>query len=276
MGSFNMNCSVTNYSFTYDDEAILIPILVNSSNYKKPIYMHDNVKVAPLYVDCKYYDYGLFEVTETDISKRLLSILGKMINQDDEDDSLDWETFFELCHERSEVKGYRLSYAAIHKSVFDNVLNNYHFDGVEDNVVDGKFEIKSVDFDFEIFLKSCIKKQQSVKLSIEQENKKIEDAILLLEAQGNSSLADVLKGSMQLTTKHNPLLSRVYPKHFFGTTDLNQTITEGEFENYAKIRFLDCFLSGINKPWHESVYADQEIDTVGFKVLLSSMQNLLE
>ena len=54
------------------------------------------------------------------------------------------------------------------------------------------------------------------------------------------------------------------------------SISEGEFENHAKIRFLDCFLSGINKPWHESVYAGQEIDTVGFKVLLSSMQNLIE
>lgn len=276
MGSFNMNCSVTNYSFTYDDEAILIPILVNSSNYKKPIYMHDNVKVAPLYVDCKYYDYGLFEVTETDISKRLLSILGKMINQDDEDDSLDWETFFELCHERSEVKGYRLSYAAIHKSVFDNVLNNYHFDGFEDNVVNGKLDLKSVDFNFELFLKDCIKEKKSVKLSIEQENKKIEDAILLLEKQGNSSLADVLKSSMQITTKHNPLLLEVYSKQFFGTADLHQTLTEEEFENYTKIKFLDCFLSGINKPWHESVYAGQEIDYVGFKVLLSSMQKLIE
>lgn len=275
MGSFNMNCSVTNYSFTYDDEAVLIPILVNSS-YKKPIYMYENVKIAPLYVDCRYYDYGRFEVIETDISKRLISIIGKMIYEDDEEGILDWESFFELCHERSEFKGYRLSYAAIHKSVFDNILNNYHFDGFEDNVVDGKFEIKSVDFDFEIFLKSCIKKQQSVKLSIEQENKKIEDAILLLEAQGNSSLADVLKSSMQLTTKHNPLLLEVYSKQFFGTPDLHQTITEEEFENYTKIKFFDCFLSGINKPWHESVYAGQEIDYVGFKVLLSSMQKLIE
>lgn len=181
-----------------------------------------------------------------------------------------------FVHKRSEVKGYRLSYAAIHKSVFDNVLNNYHFDGFEDNVVNGKPDLKSVDFNFELFLKDCIKEKKSVKEAIYKENIEFEETIRIIEDQGNPSLANSIKESLKITTRHNPLLLEVYSKHFFGTADLHQTITEEEFENYTKIKFLDCFLSGINKPWHESVYAGQEIDNVRFKVLLSSIHKLIE
>ena len=273
MGSFNMNCSITSHPFQYgQNEAVLIPLLVRLEQSAKPVYTYENVLVFPLFVECKYYDYGMFHIEETEISKTLLAIVARTLSRDE---SFTWEEFFKLSHENHTVNEYRLSYAAIHKSVFENIINNYKIHGRLDDSITEFTSYNYANYGFEHFLRKKLKLKEIVKMETEKEIQlqqyKIDEAI---KKGSNQSLIDILK--MEIVYRAESLVKYKYmnlePNYFIDGQDLLKS--DESLKNYMKVQFIGRFLDGIGKPWQESVYAGQEVDNIGFKVLRNSIAEL--
>lgn len=273
MGSFNMNCSITSHPFQYGQyEAVLIPLLVRLDQNRKPVNMYDNVSVFPLFVNCKYNDYGGFEIKKTKISKTLLSIVARTLSRDE---SFTWEEFFALSHKNHQVDGYRLSYAAIHKSVFENIINNYKIHGRLDDSITKYTPDNYADYGFEHFLHKKLKLKELVKIETEKEIKlqqyKIDEEI---EKGTEQSLIDTLKSA--IVYRAESLVKYKYmnlePNYFIDGQDLLKS--NESFNNHMKVQFIGHFLDGICKPWQESVYAGQLVDNISFKVLRNSIAEL--
>lgn len=301
MGSFYMNCSVTRHPFSYgQEEAVLIPIFIRKGN-SKPIYMFDNCHILPLFVNCKYDDYGRFDIEESPMSNRVLALLKSAINEssyhsrnvekdDDDEDEVDfdnftWETFFELSHGEKSCRYGRITYSAIHKSVFERILSDYTLYGQLDTSIE-KYEPSNYgNYGFDHYLnekrKDLFKKQMEVEKLVQDFDARIKSltekelADHLASGGDKASFkvsADVAFLEFRKEDKARELLEdRDYGREpFIKPTSLlpdEPTLGDEEFVNGQKVKFLNLFLSCINMPWTESVYSGQECDTAGYKVL---------
>lgn len=301
MGSFYMNCAVTRHPFCYGQEdAVLIPIFMQQ-NSEKAIYMHDGCNIFPLFVNAKYDDYGQFTIEECPMSDRVLGLLKKALSagvrggrrsksDDEEDESIDfenftWDTFFELSHENKSCAYGRVSYAAIHQSVFNNIISNYTIYGQLDTTVKEYKSDNYGHYGFEHYLEQAHKELASRKTDADEVAQGFDsriDALLAkelaahIETGADSSSfkpsKDVFLLTIRKETKVNEILSgrdygeRSYLKAYNIDSE-TPSLGEEEFLNEHKVKFLSIFMSSINMPWAESIYAGQECDTVGYKVL---------
>lgn len=301
MGSFYMNCAVTRHPFCYEqEEAVLIPIFMRKGN-SKPVYMFDDCHILPLFVNCKYYDYGQFEIEESPMSNRVLALLKSAVTmpsyrgrrqnvEEDDDDEIDlenftWDTFFELSHENKSCSYGRITYAAIHKSVFNRIISDYTMYGQLDTSIQQYEPSNYGNYGFDHYLNekrnSILRKQAEADVFIKDFDARIKsltekELAEHLAAGGDESSFKVSDDvdflEFRKRDKARELLEdRDYGREpFIKSTSLlpdEPTLGDEEFVNGQKVRFLNCFLSGINMPWAESVYSGQECDTDGYKVL---------
>lgn len=307
MGSFYMNCAVTRHPFCHEQEdAVLIPIFVKYSS-ERPVYMHDNCAIFPLFVNAKYHDYGQFEIEEGPMSERVLDLLagalqngvsgGRRRQSDDEDEEIDienfnWDTFFDLTHENKSCGYGRISYVAIHKKVFDRIISEYTMYGQLDRSIKEYQPDNYGDYGFDHFLSEKIKSLAARKDDAAEITKDFEERIEALTAK--ELAAHVAKGNdeasfspskdvMMLTFRRDMKVNEVLNEPNYGehaylqakdlTPDL-PSLGDEEFLNAQKVKFFSCFMAGINMPWAESVYAGQECDTTGYKVLRNCYADL--
>lgn len=297
MGSFYMNCAITRHPFCHgQEEAILIPVFMRD-NKEKPVYMHDNCLIFPLFVNAKYSDCGQFEVEQSPMSDRVLALLKSIVDirEQDEDDSdeeaeFTWESFFELSHENVTCSSGRISYAAIHKKVFDRIISDYTLYGQLDTTIK-KFRSDNYGyFGFEHLVKRDEKDKKNRekeandvaadfdKRIVEMETKELaahlssgadvstytqsEDLKFLAKYLKNDAIRKVLKGN---SFDSDPAFVR-------DVCEVEQV--EGEHLNAKKVSFINMFMNGISMPWSESINAGQEHDSVGFKVLRNCYADL--
>lgn len=303
MGSFYMNCSVTRHPFCYEQkEAVLIPIFLRERN-SKPVYMYDDCHILPLFVNCEYYDYGQFKIEESPMSNRVLALLKSAITQssyhgrrqnveddDDDDDEIDlenftWDTFFELSHADKSCSYGRITYAAIHKSVFERIISDYTMYGQLDTSIKEYEPSNYGNYGFDHYLNekrnSILRKQAEADIFIKDLDARIQSLTEkeLAEHLASGGVESSFKVSDDINfleyrkrDKARELLEdRDYGREpFIKLTSLlpdEPTLGDEEFVNGQKIRFLNCFLSCISMPWAESVYSGQECDIDGYKVL---------
>jgi hypothetical protein len=306
MGSFYMNCAVTRHPFCYDQEdAVLIPILVKYSS-DRPIYMHDNCSIFPLFVNAKYHDYGQFEVEEGPMSERVLDLLAAALENgvtggrrrgDDEDEEIDienfnWDTFFDLTHENKSCSYGRISYVAIHKKVFDRIISDYTLYGKLDTSIEGYTPENYGSYGFDHYFAEKIKSMADKKVKADAVSKDYAERIAALTAKeltahlakGNDESSftpstDLMLLGFRRDMKVNEVLSEPnYGEHAY--LQANQlapelpSLGDEEFLNAQKVNFFSAFMAGINMPWAESVYAGQECDTDGYKVLRNCYADL--
>lgn len=307
MGSFYMNCAVTRHPFCHEQEdAVLIPIFVKYSS-ERPVYMHDNCSIFPLFVNAKYHDYGQFEIEESPISERVLDLLagalqsgvkgGRRRRNDDEDEEIDienfnWDTFFELTHENKSCEYGRISYVAIHKKVFDRIISDYTMYGRLDQSVEGYVPDNYGEYGFEHYLSEKIKSLSTKKIKAAAISKDFDERAAVLTAKelaahiakGHDEASfvpsnDVMMLSFRRDMKVNEVLNEPnYGEHaYLQAKDLtpdDPTLGDEEFLNAQKVKFFSSFMAGVNMPWAESVYAGQECDTTGYKVLRNCYADL--
>lgn len=305
MGSFYMNCAVTRHPFCHEQEdAVLIPIFVKYSS-EKPVYMHDNCSIFPLFVNAKYYDYGQFEIEESPMSKRVLELMANALvggvqggrrRKGDEEEidvkNFTWDTFFDLSHENKSCDYGRISYVAIHKKVFDRIISDYTMYGTLDNSVEGYEPDNYGNYGFDHYLAENIKSLADKQVKADAVSKDYADRIADLTAKeladhlakGNDEASftpskDVMLLSFRRDMKVNELLSEPnYGEHaYLQATRLAPdlpSLGDEEFLNAQKVKFFSAFMAGINMPWVESVYAGQECDTDGYKVLRNCYADL--
>jgi hypothetical protein len=306
MGSFYMNCAVTRHPFCYDQEdAVLIPIFVKYSS-DRPIYMHDNCSIFPLFVNAKYHDYGQFEVEECPMSERVLDLLAAALENgvtggrrrgDDEEDEIDienfnWDTFFDLTHENKSCSYGRISYVAIHKKVFDRIISDYTLYGKLDTSIEGYTPENYGSYGFDHYFAEKIKSMADKKVKADAVSKDYAERIAALTAKeltahlakGNDESSftpstDLMLLGFRRDMKVNEVLSEPnYGEHAY--LQANQlapelpSLGDEEFLNAQKVNFFSAFMAGINMPWAESVYAGQECDTDGYKVLRNCYADL--
>jgi hypothetical protein len=306
MGSFYMNCAVTRHPFCYDQEdAVLIPIFVKYSS-DRPIYMHDNCSIFPLFVNAKYHDYGQFEVEEGPMSERVLDLLAAALENgvtggrrrgDDEEDEIDienfnWDTFFDLTHENKSCSYGRISYVAIHKKVFDRIISDYTLYGKLDTSIEGYTPENYGSYGFDHYFAEKIKSMADKKVKADAVSKDYAERIAALTAKeltahlakGNDESSftpstDLMLLGFRRDMKVNEVLSEPnYGEHAY--LQANQlapelpSLGDEEFLNAQKVNFFSAFMAGINMPWAESVYAGQECDTDGYKVLRNCYADL--
>lgn len=307
MGSFFMNCAVTRHPFCNgQEEAVLIPIFVNYSN-ERPVYMHDNCSIFPLFVNAKYYDYGQFKIEDGPMSDRVLDLLASALqdgvrggrrrksNEDEEEidvENFDWDAFFNLTHENKSCSYGRISYIAIHKKVFDRIISDYTIYGQLDQSVKKYQSDNYGDYGFDHFLSEKIKSLTLKKAEAAEITKDFDERILALTAKeladyvakGNDQTtfvpsSDVMMLSFRRDMKINELLKEPnYGEHAF--LQANEiapdlpSLGDEEFLNAQKVKFFSAFMAGINMPWAESVYAGQECDTTGYKILRNCYADL--
>lgn len=306
MGSFYLNCAVTRHPFCGEQEqAVLIPIFVNN-NKDRPIYMHDNCSIFPLFVNAKYYDYGQFEVEESPMSDRVLSLVASAIEngvrggrrrKDDEEEPIDlenftWETFFDITHENRSCDLGRVSYVAIHKKVFDRIISDYTIYGQLDPTVKEYRPDNYGNYGFEHYFASKMKemsdRKQKAEAILVDYNQRIDELTAeelaehiakgLDEATFKPS-SDVLVLTLSRDHEYREKISEPnYGEYaFLKAHQINpqlKDLGDEEVLNAHKVKFFSNFMAGINMPWVESVYAGQECDTAGYKVLRNCYADL--
>lgn len=306
MGSFYLNCAVTRHPFCGEQEqAVLIPIFVKYSG-ERPVYMHDNCSIFPLFVNAKYYDYGQFEVEESPMSDRVLSLIASAIEngvrggrrrKDDEEEPIDlenftWDTFFDVCHENRSCDLGRVSFVAIHKKVFDRIISDYTIYGQLDDTVEGYQPDNYGHYGFEHYFSKKMKeidfrKEKATAIMVDY-NRRIDEltaeelADHIAQGQDEASFkpsADIRILQYTRDREYQEKLSGPnYGEYaFLKAHEINpklQELGEEEVLNAHKVKFFSNFMAGINMPWAESVYAGQECDTEGYKVLRNCYADL--
>jgi len=301
MGSFYMNCAVTRHPFCYGQEdAVLIPIFIKNSR-EKPIYMYDNCYILPLFVNCKYDDYGQFEIEDSPMSERVLNLLKaaittdsyayrRQVDEDDDDmeidlDNFTWDTFFELSHENKSCGYGRISYAAIHKSVFERIISDYTIYGRLDDSIDTYQPSNYGHYGFDHFLgeerKSMERKRTEAELFVKDYDERIasltaKELAEHIASGGDESTFKVSSDVRFLEYRKEDKVRELLDGRDYGREPFIKassilpnvpSLGDEELVNGQKVKFLNYFLSSINMPWTESVYSGQECDTTGYKVL---------
>lgn len=299
MGSFYLNCAVTRHPFCGEQEdAVLIPIFVKYSG-ERPVYMHDNCSIFPLYINAKYHDYGQFEVEESPMSDRVLGLVasaienglrgGRRRKNDDEEpidiENFTWDTFFDVCHENRSCDLGRVSFVAIHKKVFDRIISDYTIYGQLDPTVKEYRSDNYGHYGFEHYLAG---KMKAIEHRKEQADAVLVDYNQRIAELTAEELAEHIAGGHDESTfkpsddvrsltfsrdyeYRETLNERDYGEHaFLKANSINpklKDLGDEEVLNAHKVKFFSNFMAGINMPWAESVYAGQECDDAGYKVL---------
>jgi hypothetical protein len=257
-------------------------------------------------VNAKYHDYGQFEVEEGPMSERVLDLLAAALENgvtggrrrsDDEEDEIDienfnWDTFFELTHENKSCSYGRISYVAVHKKVFDRIISDYTLYGKLDTSIEGYTSENYGSYGFDHYLAEEIKSMADKQVKADEVSKDYADRIAALTAKelaahlanGNDEASftpstDLMLLGFRRDMKVNEILSEpnygeyAYLKANQLAPDL-PSLGDEEFLNAQKIKFFSAFMAGINMPWAESVYAGQECDTDGYKVLRNCYADL--
>lgn len=307
MGSFFINCAVTRHPFCDGQEdAVLIPIFVNYSS-ERPVYMHDNCSIFPLFVNAKYYDYGQFEIEEGPMSDRVLELLANALkdgvrggrrsksceNEDEIDiENFDWDGFFEMTHENKSCSYGRISYVAIHKKVFDRIISDYTIYGQLDTSVNEYIPDNYGYYGFEQFLSEKIKLLAAKKAEAAEITKDFDERMSVLTAK--ELAAHVSKGNdkntfvpsndvMMLSFRRDMKINEILNEPNYGEYAYLQankiapdlpSLGDEEFLNAKKVKFFSIFMANINMPWAESVCAGQECDTDGYKILRNCYADL--
>ncbi len=259
MGSFNMSCSITGTPFMHRDEVVIIPLFIKK-DYSRPLDVSTPVSIFPFYVNGKYDDYGDFIIDKSDISNSVLDELKKLLvrfyrpSEEDVDegniikfDKFKWKKFFMLCHDEFETIYGRMSYFAINKKVFDNIINNYKYTGILDDSID-HYDPKNFGL---IGIKEFIKAADTERRSIK-----------------NTQSKDYL------IHQYRFIYRNIAHSYKFDGND--NPITGEMFKNTMTVLFIDLYLSAINTFWKESMYAGQEFDTLAFEILRNSITEVID
>lgn len=287
MGSFYMSCSVTGYPFSGSlDNAIIIPILTKVTRERK--YHRDGMKFFPFFLKGVYDDSAQFEIESSPIADKSLSYIHKILSDNPAPnpeefrdsvlpasaDDFTWKMFFRMAHEHYAVgKDYRISYIAIQEPVFDMILSDYAIYGRIDDSKEGYDPDNFGYYGFEIYLQKRMDKEDVLlkKINIEKaEHQKTID-------NPSSTDSDIRMAKILLLTLADSMRSdHVTPEErCFEFQYLPKDYNAEEFRNTFTIRFLNDYLSGLNKPWQECLSSGQDVDERSFQVLRNGLNHLI-
>lgn len=285
MGSYNMSCSITGYPFCYSQKkGVIIPVLSKVTRSRKPLYVKESLKFFPFYLAATYDDSGTFEIDDSPLATKTLAYIHKVITAyptenkcevqlPEKVEDFTWEMFFEMCDEEFNVGNHhRISYVAIHKNTLDTILTDYTIHGMLDESVRTYQSDNYGDYHFEHFLKKRIAKEAKIKAEIDKKNQNYIDIINDPDASSDEKL--YAQASMFGTEGSVRDIYEYSEDRCFEFRELPKDYNEEEYRNTSVIRFLDVYLSGLNKVWQESMSSGQEIDTTAFQVLRNCLASL--
>ncbi len=263
MGDFNLSCAVTGYPFVHDTEAVIIPLFLNTLSLNT-LEVSGAINLIPFYVTGKYYNYGQFIVDEDPISKLVFSNLKDYLTKEEnysdkcefsiDEDSFTWKTFFNICNEGHFFKQGRVSFAAINKLVFDEIISNYSFYGI----LNGNLAT----YDFKSYHENI---KNRFKLKTDEFSKEFKQDIN--NPYYNVVLNEYIR-SFFMHLEFNVFL----PNYKEFSEDI---FSKSMMDRATEIMFYDKFLNSINRSWPESRYAGQSIKLDSFKILRNSISRLV-
>lgn len=287
MGSFYMSCSITGYPFSGSlDNAIIIPILTKVTRERK--YHRDGMKFFPFFVKGVYDDSAQFEIESSPIAAKSLSYIHKILSDTPapnpeefresqlpaSSDDFTWEMFFTMAHEQYAVgKDYRISYIAIQEPVFDMILSDYAMYGRIDDSIEGYDPDNFGYYGFELYLQKRMDKEDRLLKKIEIEKAKHQQIIDDPSATDSEKrIANIYLMTLADSMRSDHVSSE---ERCFEFQYLPKDYNAEEYRNTFTIRFLNDYLSGLNKPWQECLSSGQDIDERSFQVLRNGLNHLI-
>lgn len=271
--SYYVNCAVTGFPIQ-NKQAVIIPILVMNTE-KSRVSIYDHVKLIPFIGVGEYDDCGVFEMDNDDPQTfKLLNVLAITLKElykptaeeIAEDNVIDlsefsWDLFFDLCHKNTMFSGMRLSYTAIELGTFNSIFEEYKVYGAIDKTIQEYREDNVGYHGFEIF-KTMFRKQFD------------QDIAELAELSPMMATNPVYKIHEEYRKIFEFISVNVIRKHV--SNSVFGPITDLDFDDFCKIHYFIKFLTGINRTWPESCYANIDVDTESFNILQKAINKRLD